>query len=79
MYKFTVIEKGTSSERQFRNLKEVSSAYNIPYALTCRIYRKDFKGKKNHRSIQMLLDSIEIVDFNPFRRDEQQGTESAQK
>jgi hypothetical protein len=38
----------------------------MSYALTCRMYRKDFKGKKNHKSIQVILDNIEITDYNPF-------------
>lgn len=71
MYKFTVIEKANNAERQFKNLKEVAQAYNIPYALTCRIYRKDFKGKTNHRNIKMILDNIDIVDYNPFKSKEE--------
>jgi hypothetical protein len=66
MFKYTVIEKQTNTRKHFKNLKEVSQAYNMSYALTCRMYRKDFKGKKNHKSIQVILDNIEITDYNPF-------------
>ena len=67
MFKFSVIDKTTGQMKgQYRNLKEVSVALNLSYALTTRIYRKDFKCKKNHKSIQAILDAIDIVDLNPF-------------
>ena len=64
MMKYIVIEKKTGQEFYFRSLKEIADMYtHLTYALVCRLYRNKWTAKKNHRSIQSIIDTIEIKDY----------------